>query len=78
MFAAGGSIAWQSKSQTTVVASTMEAEYMAAFNAIQEFVWVKGVMSEIGFLYDSHNPMHHNRSKHIDIKYYWIREKVGD
>ena len=31
-------IAWQSKLQTTVAASTMEAEYMAAFNAIQEYV----------------------------------------
>ena len=93
VFAAGGPIAWQSKLQTTVAASTMEAEYMAAFNAIQECVWVKGVMSEIGFSYDSpitlfmdsqsaiclaNNPMYHKRSKHIDIKYHWIREKVGD
>ena len=53
VFAAGGRIAWQSKLQTTVAASTMEAKYMAAFNAIQECVWVKGVMSEIGFFYNS-------------------------
>ena len=36
VFAAGGPIAWQSKLQTTVAASTMKAEYMAAFSAIQE------------------------------------------
>ena len=42
----------------------MEAEYMAAFGAIQELIWLKGVLS----------PMHHKRSKHIDIKYYWLRE----
>ena len=66
---------------------------MAAFNAIQECVWVKGAISKIGFFYDSpitmfmdsqnvaylaNNPMYHKRRKHIDIKYHWIRENVGD
>ena len=48
VYAAGGPIAWQSKLQTTVAVSTMEAEYMAAFGAIQELIWLKGVLSEIG------------------------------
>ena len=62
---------------------------MAAFGAIQELIWTKGVLSEIGFDYvdpmilhmDSQsamalakNPTHHKRSKHIDIKYHWLRE----
>ena len=65
---------------------------MAAFGAIQELIWLKGVLSEIGIhLVDpitlnglnmdakraialAKNPMHHKRSKHIDIKYYWPRE----
>ena len=50
--AAGGPIAWQSKQQTTVAVSTMEAEYMAAFGAIQELIWLKGVLKEIGILID--------------------------
>ena len=77
----GGPIAWQSKLQSTVAVSTTEAEYMAAFGAIQELIWTKGVLSEIGFDYvdpmilhmDSQsamalakNPTHHKRSKHID------------
>ena len=89
VYAAGGPIAWQSKLQTTVAASTMEAEYMAAFGAIQELIWLKGVLGEIGIhLVDpitlnmdaksaialAKNPMHHKRSKHIDIKYHWLRE----
>ena len=89
IYAAGGPIAWQSKLQTTVAVSTMEAEYMAAFGAIQELIWTKGVISEMGFNYvdpmtlfmDSKsamalakNPTHHKRSKHIDIKYHWLRE----
>ena len=67
----------------------MEAEYMAAFGAIQELTWIKGVLSEMNFDYidpmilhmDSKsamalakNPTHHKRSKHIDIKYHWLRE----
>ena len=89
VYAAGGPIAWQSKLQTTIAVSTMEAEYMAAFGAIQELIWTKGVLSELEFDYvgpmilhmDSKsamalakNPTHHKRSKHIDIKYHWLRE----
>jgi len=89
VYAAGGPIAWQSKLQSTVAVSTMEAEYMAAFGAIQELIWIKGVLSEVGFDYvdpiilhmDSKsamalakNPTHYKRSKHIDIKYHWLRE----
>ena len=89
VYAAGGPISWQSKLQSTVAVSKMEAEYMAAFGAIQELVWTKGVLSEMNFDYvdpmtlhmDSQsamalakNPTHHKRSKHIDIKYHWLRE----
>ena len=38
VYAAGGPIAWQSKLQSTVAVSTMEAKYMAAFGAIQELI----------------------------------------
>ena len=91
IYAAGGPIAWQSKLQSTIAVSTMEAEYMAAFGAIQELIWTKGVLSELGFDYvdpmilhmDSQsamalakNPTHHKRSKHIDIKYHWLREYI--
>ncbi len=85
VYAAGGPIAWQSKLQTTIAVSTMEAEYMVAFGAIQELIWTKGVLGELEFDYvgpmilhmDSKsamalakNPTHHKRSKHIDIKYH--------
>ena len=38
IYAAGGPIAWQSTLQSTIAVSTMEAEYMAAFGAIQELI----------------------------------------
>jgi hypothetical protein len=91
LFGAGAPIAWMSKLQPVVAVSSMEAEYIAAFYALQEIVWTKGLMKELGFNYNSPvdlyidnqsaiklatNPVYHKRSKHIDIKYHWIREKV--
>ena len=93
VLAAGGPIAWQSKIQTTVATSSMESEYMAMYAAIQELVWLRGVLREIELpilepiplFIDSQsaqdlamNPVAHQRSKHIDIKYHWIREHVGE
>ena len=91
-FMAGGPIAWQSRLQTTVATSSMEAEYMAAYALIQEICWLRGVLSELGFETDepvkvfmdsksaidlANNPVHHKRSKHIAIKYHWIRQMVA-
>ena len=71
---------------------------MAAYAVIQEIVWIRGVMTELGLKgfqlskdasptilnMDSksaidlaQNPINHKRSKHIRIKYHWIREQVG-
>ena len=92
LFGAGAPIAWMSKLQPVIAVSSMEAEYIAAFYAMQEIIWIKGLMSEIGFNYSdpivllidnqsaiklATNPVYHKRSKHIDIKYHWIREKVA-
>ena len=41
LYAARGPISWSSKLQSTVAASSMEAEYMTAFHVIQKCVWVK-------------------------------------
>jgi len=91
VFAAGGPIAWQSKLQTTVSTSSMQAEYQAMYAGMQELVWLRGVMAELGlpfceptpFFLDSQsaedlalNPVFHKRSKHIVIKYHWVREHV--
>jgi hypothetical protein len=93
VFAAGAPISWCSKLQSTVAISSMEAEYMAAFFAVQEVVWLKGVLSEMDLEYGQpvpllidnqsairlgRNPMYHKRSKHIEIKWHWLREKVSE
>lgn len=84
-------ISWESKKQATVALSSTEAEYMAMSNASKEAIYLKRLLDEIGIRYcDSillnidnqgaiklaMNPVYHNRTKHIDIKYHHIREVV--
>lgn len=91
VFAAGGPLAWQSKLQTTVATSSMQSEYQSMYAGMQEIVWLRGVLAEIElplckptpFCLDSQsaedlatNPVYHKRSKHIEIKYHWVREHV--
>jgi hypothetical protein len=91
VFGVGGPIAWQSKLQTTVSTSSMQSEYQAMYAGMIEIVWLRGVLGEIGlslfkatpFFIDAQsardlavNPVFHKRSKHIAIKYHWIREHV--
>ena len=45
---AGGALSWQSRLQKTVVLSTTEAEYMAAFEAYKEILCMKDFIGELG------------------------------
>jgi ribonuclease HI len=89
-FLAGGPISWSSKRQPTVALSTAEAEYMALSAAAQEAKWLSMFMGELGFQQDTitiysdnqsaiaiaNNPVHHARTKHIDLRHHFIRECV--
>jgi hypothetical protein len=85
----GAAISWSSKKQSTVALSSTEAEYIAAARATQEATWIQSFLSEIGHplgkpipLYVDNqsaikliqNPVAHDRTKHIDIKYHFIRD----
>lgn len=71
--------------------STTESEYIAAATAAKEAMWLRTLLSGIGYKCDKptmmyvdnqstirlvRNPEFHKRTKHIDIKYHYIREKV--
>lgn len=88
---AGGAVSWGSKLQPTVALSSAEAEYMAACSAVQEAVYMRRLLSGLGYQGDvptiiyednqgcialSENPVLHKRTKHIDIRYHFTREKV--
>jgi hypothetical protein len=83
------SISWKTKRQATVALSTAEAEYMSTSAALQESIWLESLLSELNLtnsipiLHQDNqaciamikNPVNHGRSKHIDIRHHFIREK---
>jgi hypothetical protein len=84
-------ISWASIKQNYVALSTAEAEHIAACDACTEAMWLCKVVSRLfDQVLDStviycdnqicvnllENPMFHDRSKHIDIKYYFFCDKV--
>lgn len=88
----GGTVSWRSKKQSCVAISTAEAEYIALSAAAQESLWLNQLISEltgsknlqITILEDNqstiamtHNPQFHGRSKHVDIKYHFVRDHVN-
>lgn len=90
-FLNGGPVSWASKVQPTVALSSAEAEYMAAAAAAQEAVWLRALLGELGFpqsaatvIFEDNqaciamtkNPVFHKRSKHIDIRHHFVRERV--
>ena len=84
-------ISWYSGKQRTVSLSTANAEYIALSEAAREGLFLKQMFSEIGveigtvlIMQDNQatiamtrNPVHHKRSKHIDIKYHFVRNEVA-
>lgn len=87
----GGAVSWKSKLQKCVALSTTEAEFIAATEASKELLWLKRFVGELGFDQDkyvlfcdnqsaihlSKNSSFHSRSKHIDVRYHWIREVLS-
>jgi hypothetical protein len=93
IFMAGAPVCWMSKLQPIVAVSSMEAEYIACFYCVQEITWIRMLLEDLRLtrtlptrVYIDNrsarllmlNPVHHARSKHIDIKYHWQRDKVQD
>ena len=48
VFAAGGPLVWSSKLQATVFTSSMQSEYQGIYGGMQELVWIRGVLTELG------------------------------
>lgn len=84
-------VTWVSQKQRCVALSSCEAEFMAATAAACQAIWLKNLLGRINgedigpvILYIDNksaidlakNPVFHGRSKHIDIRYHFIRECV--
>ena len=89
----GAAIDWISKKQPVVALSTTEAEYVALSAATQEAVWLSRLLTDIkappkapilikednqGTIAVARNLVSHNRTKHIDIKFHYVREALED
>jgi len=88
----GGAVSWQSRLQKCIALSTTEAELIAATEACKELLWMKIFLQELGFkqqqyvlFCDNQSTIHlaknssfHSRSKHIDVRYHWIRDTLND
>ena len=87
----GAAISWEVKKQATVALSSTEAEYQAMGAAVQEAIYLRALMKDFGYpmkdptyigednqscIKMCHNPVMHKRSKHIDTKFHFIRERV--
>ena len=88
-----GVIAWASKKQPIVTLSSAEAEYVAATSAACQAVWLRRVLDGLkqkqqgstaiycdntSAIALSKNSVFHQKSKHIDTRYHFIRELVSN
>ena len=86
-------ISWASKKQKSIALSSCEAEIMAASDAAKEGVYMDRFVSELGFGTGkpvelgvdntaardlAYNPQHHDRTKHIQRRHFFIREMVEE
>ena len=89
----GSPISWLSKKQPMVSLSTSEAEYVALSVATQEAVWLRRLFDDLqanlkeptvvlednqGTIAMVKNRVSHFRTKHIDIRYHYVREAVQE
>lgn len=89
----GSTVSWKSHLQKPVSQSTAESEYYATGLASRDIVWLRALLNELGFhqtqatplMCDSrsavhivHNPVFHDKTKHIKAKYHYIRQVVQE
>ena len=88
-----GAVAWSSKKQPVVTLSTTEAEFIAAAACACQSIWMRRILDELGFerskctdifcdnsstIKLSKNPVMHGRSKHIDVRFHFLRDLTMD
>jgi hypothetical protein len=83
-------VVWQSSRQLTTAKSTQQAEYMALTPAMQDVLWMKMLLKDLGIdtptipIYEdneacislANNPQSTRRTRHIQVIYHWIREHL--
>jgi hypothetical protein len=86
-------VSWSSRKQPVVTLSTTEAEFIAAASCACQGVWLRRILEKLGHVQGmcttiycdnssaiklSRNPVLHGRSKHIDVRFHFLRELTRD
>ena len=90
-FVGGNLVTWKSKKHKVVAQSSAEAEHKGMAHGVCELLWLRSLMCDLGFepkntmhLYCdnreaidiSHNPVQHDRIKHVEVDRHFIKEKL--
>ena len=84
-------ISWSSQKQPCVALSTTEAEYVAMGGCVAQLLWMMHTLEDYELHYSkvkvlcdnvstinlTKNPVHHSRTKHIEVKHHFIRDHVA-
>nr|GEV19418.1 retrovirus-related Pol polyprotein from transposon TNT 1-94 [Tanacetum cinerariifolium] len=83
-------VTWSSKKHDCTSMSLAEAEYVSLFACCAQVLWLRTQLTNYGFNFDkipmycdsqaaiaiASNPLQHSRTKHIDVRYHFIKEQV--
>ena len=90
-FVGGNLVTWRSKKQNVVARSSAEAEFRAVAHGICEVMWIKRMLEELkasdslpmklycdnkAAISIAHNPVLHDRTKHVEVDKHFIKEKL--
>ncbi|RVW67330.1 Retrovirus-related Pol polyprotein from transposon RE1 [Vitis vinifera] len=92
-FVGGNLVTWKSKKQNVVARSSAEAEFRGMALGLCEALWLRLLLQDLGYLSKqpirlfcnnkaacdiAHNPVQHDRTKHVEVDRFFIKEKLDD
>lgn len=92
-FVGGNFVTWQSKKQNVVARSSAEAEFRSVAHGICEVMWIKRLLEDLklsdpspmkvycdnkAVISIAHNPVLHDRKKHVEVDRHFIKEKLDN